>query len=129
MWGTDTVCGNIREILGRIHPVTTCRQDVIRNSIRKSAVKKSYCTLKSLDNLQFSYLILYRGVVFDENEGGEMRKFIGIIAAAFCTLVTALVAPAQAAVDVPEIDPSVASSAIALLTCGWLILASKRPRK
>ena len=40
-------------------------------------------------------------------------------------------APAGASVPaggVPEIDPSVASSAIALLTCGLLMLTAKRKR-
>jgi hypothetical protein len=36
---------------------------------------------------------------------------------------------AQAAVAVPEIDPGMASSALALLTCGVLILSRRFTRK
>jgi hypothetical protein len=68
--------------------------------------------------------------MMDEKEG-KMSKLAEIIAVAFCVLFTALVAPAGASVPagVPEIDPSVASSAIALLTCGLLMLTAKRKRK
>lgn len=58
-----------------------------------------------------------------------MNKFIGIIAVGICVLGTALVAQgAFTPVDAPEIDPGAASSAIALLACGVLILAAKRKK-
>lgn len=58
-----------------------------------------------------------------------MKKFIGIAGAVLSALFAVLVGQAGALVDGPEIDPGMASSAIALLACGWLILASRRWRK
>ncbi len=56
-----------------------------------------------------------------------MGKLIKIILSTFC-IFAAGVAPAWAA-PVPEIDPSLAPSAVALLTGGLLILKSKYGRK
>jgi len=59
-----------------------------------------------------------------------MSELIEIIAVAFSVLLTALVTPAGARiVGAPEIDPSVASSAIALLACGLLSLTARRKRR
>lgn len=60
-----------------------------------------------------------------------MGKLIRIILSTFC-IFAAGVAPAWALPvpgNVPEIDPSLAPSAIALLTGGLLILKSKFGRK
>lgn len=58
-----------------------------------------------------------------------MGKLIKIILSTFC-IFAAGVAPAWALpVGTPEIDPSLAPSAIALLTGGLLILKSKYGRK
>ena len=59
-----------------------------------------------------------------------MGKLIKIILSTFC-IFAAGVAPAWAGPvgNVPEIDPSLAPSAVALLTGGLLILKSKYGRK
>lgn len=57
-----------------------------------------------------------------------MSMFVRTIAVFFCVLVTA-VGVAHASVGVPEIDPGMASSALALLGCGVMILRSRFTRK
>jgi hypothetical protein len=56
-----------------------------------------------------------------------MGRFIRILFLAF--FILAVSAPAALAVAVPEIDPSLAPSAIALLSGGLIILKSRSGKK
>jgi len=62
------------------------------------------------------------------NRGGTMKQFSWMAGVAFLTL--SLVSPALAVFDrqVPEIDPSSAGSALALLVSGVLVLTGRRRR-
>jgi hypothetical protein len=62
-------------------------------------------------------------------KGDEMRRFIRIFFLAFFILAISASSLLAMPVSVPEIDPSLASSAIALITGGLLILKSKSKRK
>ena len=58
-----------------------------------------------------------------------MGKFVRIISLAFCVFVAGFATSWAIPVGAPEIDPSLAPSAVALLTGGLLILKSKFGRK
>jgi hypothetical protein len=69
--------------------------------------------------------------LFFHSKEGEMSRFLGIIATAYCLLLFGLVVQAAGTPvpGVPEIDPGMASGAIGLLVCGLLTLTAKRKRK
>ena len=71
--------------------------------------------------------------VNEPKKENKMRKFMsvmGVLNIAAILFILALAGFAQARPSpTPEIDPGMASSAIALLSCGLLILTSRRSRK
>jgi hypothetical protein len=58
----------------------------------------------------------------------RMVRLLWISAAVVWAICTACVTPLLAAVAVPEIDPTAASAAVALLVCAVLILIESRAK-
>ncbi len=59
----------------------------------------------------------------------KMSKLLAIVAGVLWILAGAMIVRADAGPPVPEIDPSFASAAVALLSCGVISLAGRFRRK